>query len=174
MRATHKSAEERYEYHREKAREYAAEALPITLRNQVRLGRIDFDALVKAKSWEFSPLRRVNWNWSDEYELYSFTNPKRFELSIWYRHELCALSIGRPTWSGSRLRLDSIEAAPYRHPLRSSVLPITLLALEEYAEQIGAHEVRIMSPVNEKVRQYYESKGFIYNEREDYCWRSIT
>ncbi|WKD50525.1 hypothetical protein [Microbulbifer spongiae] len=174
MKATHRSAEERYEHYRELARRSAAEAIPMELKNQIRFDKIRFQALVQAKSWEGSPLRKVDWNWSREYELYSFTNPKRFELSIWHRHQLCALSLGRPTWSGARLRLDSLEAAPHNHPLRSKVLALTLLALEEYAEQIGAHEIRIMEPVNEKVRDYYSSKGFTYNPRGDYCWRSIV
>ncbi|MEQ3761582.1 MAG: hypothetical protein ABNH15_00845, partial [Alcanivorax sp.] len=59
-------------------------------------------------------------------------------------------------------------------PLRSKVLPLTVLALEEYAEQIGAHEIRIMEPVNEQVRAYYVSMGFTYNPHGNYCWRNIT
>ncbi len=174
MKATHRSAEERYESYREKARISATEALPVELKNQVRFDKIDFKALVQAKAWESSPLRQLDWDWTGEYDLYSFTNPKRFELSIWHRHELCALSMWRPTWNGSRLRLDSIEAAPNNHPLRSKVLPLTVLALEEYAEQIGAHEIRIMEPVNERVRAYYVSMGFAYNPHGNYCWRNIT
>ena len=174
MRATHKSAEERYESYRELARASAQEALPIDLRNKVRFDKIDFRALTIAKGWDDSPLRKKDWNWSTEHSLYSFANPKRFELSIWHQHELCALSMGRPTWNGSRLRLDSVEAAPTKHPLSKKVLPLTVLALEEYAEQIGAHQIRIMNPVNEQVRDYYVSLGFAYNPTGNYCWREIV
>lgn len=173
MKETHQSAEERYESYREQARNSALEALPVELKNQIRFEKIDFITLVEAKKWESHQNRKVDWDWSDEHNLYSFTNPKRFELSIWHRHELCSLSMGRPTWNGSKLRLDSVESAPHSHPLRSKILPLTVLALEEYAEQIGAHEIRIMEPVNGQVRDYYQSKGFTYNPHGNYCWRSI-
>ncbi len=77
MKATHQSAEERYESYREQARKSALEALPVELKNQIRFEKIDFITLVEAKKWESHQNRKVDWDWSDEHNLYSFTTYKR-------------------------------------------------------------------------------------------------
>jgi len=37
-----------------------------------------------------------------------------------------------------------------------------------YADSIGAESLRIMNPINTKVREYYESFGLAYIARGDY------
>ena len=172
MLATHRSAEERYEVLREKARQLAQTTLPIPLLGAVTLKGIDLKTLVTAESWEG---RRVNWPWKDGYSTYSFRNPKRFELAIWHRHILCGLSMGRPTWTGDKLRLDFIEALPIKNPLKGRTVEVVLSAAEAYADQIGAHQIRIMNPINDQVKAFYTSSkvGYAYDSRSDCCWRDL-
>lgn len=73
---------------------------------------IDQLALNESKRWDLSACRRVDWDWLDGYRAFSFRYPKRFEMALWSSSELVSLSLGRPTFHGSKLRLDFIEANP--------------------------------------------------------------
>src|SRR5690606_39641158 len=68
-----------------------------------------------ANLWEQNPKRHDDacWSWRKGFGSYAKYHPKRFELAIWFaKAQLCGLSLGKPTYSGSRLRLDFIEGAP--------------------------------------------------------------
>lgn len=175
MQATHKNAEDKYQLIREASRKAALEIMPMALSSFASLRDIDQAALVQTKIWQQVPDRQVDWPWNSGHYFYAKRNPKRFELAIWFHSKLCALSIGRPTWSGSRLRLDFVEASPVNNPLKGNVFPVTLVAAETYAEAIGATQIRIMNPINAKVRSHYESFGFIYaGSKLDFCYRDLT
>lgn len=187
MKATHKHAEDGYELLRQKSRQITESTLPsvmlnsngqaIDLKDAVRLNGIDFISKAKAREWDNSPLRRVDWNWHKGVDHYAWRNPKRFELAIWYRDLfLCGLSLGRPTWSGSKLRLDFIEASPKKTPLTGLITDITISAVETYADAIGAVQLRIMNPVNDQVKKHYlhSSRGFSYNSKGDFCFKDLA
>ncbi|MFC6924687.1 hypothetical protein [Microbulbifer taiwanensis] len=187
MKATHKFAEDKYETLRDSARNLAATTLPrimsngkgqaISLRESVRLAGIDLHTRLKAKSWDDSPFRQVTWDWSDLVSDYVRLHPKRFELAVWYRDLfLCGLSIGRPTWSDNKLRLDFIEASPEETPLTGLITDITIAAAEAYADVIGVVQLRIMNPINDKVRAHYLAKGrgFTYDRRGNYCFKDLA
>lgn len=174
MKASHQFSEDKYANARNKARAIAFEQLPESLQEACSLREIDGAALVQCKRWALDPTRRVDWSWGTGIRQYAFRHPKRFELAIWYRSLLCGLSLGRPTWSGSRLRLDFIEAAPVNTPLTGHIFIITLKAAEAYADIIGAQEIRVMHPINSRVRNYYESFGFTYvGGKQDYCTKVL-
>lgn len=108
---------------------------------------------------EQSGLGRVAWNWDEVLKKYR-THPKRFELSIWYRDlTLCGATIGRPTWSGGKLRIDFIEAAPMESPFSGLIVDIMIAAGANYAKAIGATQLRIMGPVNEDVKNREPPRG---------------
>lgn len=186
MKQTHRATENLYDEIRIKAREIASENLPIAMtnsagqginvRNVVSLTGIDFKARTQANAWHSSPFRRVDWPWMKSVGNYAWLNPKRFELAIWYKDlYLSGLALGRPTWSGNKLRLDFIEASPERNALTGLVTDITIIAAVAHATAIGASQVRIMNPINEKVRDHYLSsnRGFSYDKHENFCYKDI-
>ena len=164
MQATHLDAERRYELLRQESRIQAQSVLPIKFKNSIKLKGIDQKALVQAKLWEISSNRQVDWEWKFGYEAYRRRFPKRFELAVWNNSILCGLSIGRPSYYGSRLRLDFAERAPDNCPIIGYVMPLILLGAEAYALSIGADEIRIMHPLNERLVNYYNRQGYKYIE----------
>lgn len=169
---------------RQTSLEAAQESLPPVLRNKrgmaivkdsISLDQFTFKSQHELKRWENSGLRRVAWDWDAVQKKYR-THPKRFELTVWYQgRTLCGASIGRPTWSGGKLRLDYIEASPMGTPLDGLVTDIAIAAGILYARSIGAAQIRIMNPVNHDVKNHYLSKtGFKYNERGDFCFRDLV
>ncbi len=104
------------------------------------------------------------------------THPKRFELAIWHRKLfLAGAAIGRPTWGNGKLRLDFIESSPMGTPIDGLITEISIATSEVYADVIGATQIRIMNPINETVKKYYLSKaGFLYNQKDDFCYRDLT
>jgi hypothetical protein len=101
------------------------------------------------------------WNWMQwlcEYR----SNPRRFELAIAYGSTLCGLSLGKLNRSKSHMRIDLIEGNPDpQHPLRSRVVPITILASTEFARLVDAKEIRIVDPFPALI-PYYASFGFTH------------
>lgn len=183
LKPSYKEVKEKFEKVREISREVTYEQLAPVLKNRVGqailrgnigLDGFTFEAQRKLKSWERHGLRRVAWDWEAATKSYR-THPKRFELSIWFKDlELSGASIGRPTWSGGKLRLDYIESHPLGTPLDGLVTDISVAAGVVYANAIGASQLRIMNPVNTAVRDHYLSKpGFAFNERGNFCYRDL-
>lgn len=114
------------------------------------------------------------WSWSQWASRYAAIYPKRFELTIWFHSKLCSVSLGRPTWGAGKLRLDMIESSPEKTPLSGNISQLTVMAAEAYAINIGAQQVRIMNPINSKVRAHYESVGYFYvGGKSDYCIKDL-
>ena len=80
-----------------------------------------------------------------------------------------SLTLGRPTYYGTALRLDFIEANPEK-PKDIAVFPIVLFAMIVYAEALGANEIRVIEPINQDVKRYYESSGLTYVAKGDYLY----
>lgn len=164
MKATHKDAEQRYEAFRDLSRQNIQQSLPYTDRNLIRLEPISNESLVAAKLWMADPTRRVDWDWagSGGYSDYAFRYPKRFEMATWYGNSLASLCLGRPSYTGTQMRMDFTEAAPSNNPLKGRVIPIVVSAGELYASIIGAREIRLIDPIHEKLIEYYASIGYTY------------
>ena len=71
------------------------------------------------------------------------------------------------------MRLDVIEARPKDIGDRPSVFDEILLAYGVYARMIGATGIRIMNPINNEVKAYYESYGYKYIPKGDYLYREV-
>ena len=85
-------------------------------------------------------------------------------LTLQHDNKLCALALGRPSYSGTFMRLDFIEKAPTNCPFSSDMVPISILAYETYAKRIGAKQFRIIDPINDKVlRSYLQHGGFTHH-----------
>lgn len=183
MQAAYKMVWDKYDGLRTEVLKIAHEQLPnviptqrgmAVLKSDVTLKGLDFMTFQKLIHWEESGRRVAQWDWDEVRKKYD-SHPKRFELSIWYRELfLCGASIGRPTWSGSKLRIDFIEANPLGSPLSGAIADIVILSGKIYAKAIGASQLRIMHPVNDKVRNHYISKGgFSFDERGNFCFLEI-
>ena len=170
MLATHADAEQRYEKIRKETLK-AAENLISRDYSQLRLTTLDAVTLKAAQSWTNHAKRRVDWDWLGSYHSLKFRYPKRFEAAVWYKGKLNGLSIGRPTYNGGSLRLDFIEASPVDREI--AVFDIIVVAMRTYADMLGARELRIMHPINERVKTYYTSRGFRYVSNGDYLFMSI-
>ncbi len=160
--------EQRYHAYRIEALRTANEVLAQS--SGVTLKLADNSAYNAFRKWETHPQRIKLWDWPSTYLSWKVQYPKRFEAAAWKGSKLVGFSLGRPTYAGTGLRLDFIEKAPQTNvPLLDS----TYVALRAYAALIGANHIKIMHPVNEAVRDYYVSKGFAYNLKQDCCIRRI-
>ncbi len=150
----------RYDEYKNQAREMASDALPSYLK-KLRLEAIDHKSVVASKLWHKNPERKVDWDWSDS-KNYCSRYPKSFDLSIWNQNTLISLSLGRPTFKGTSMRLDFVERTPDTDVYSGRIFTITRLAYETYGRLIGAEFIRIMEPMNEKLIHHYTSsdRGF--------------
>ncbi|MGI9279843.1 MAG: hypothetical protein ACR2PX_09450 [Endozoicomonas sp.] len=172
MLATHRDAENRYSIIREAVLDQVNQdfANRGEINNRVKL--IDNTALTQSKNWDYSSKRRVDWDWVEGYANFKFRYPKRFEMALWHSGKLASLTLGRPTYTGQRMRLDLIEACPEK-PADLKVFEISLFAIGIYAETLGAHELRIMNPINTQVRDYYARFGLTYVPAGDYLYATL-
>lgn len=174
---------DRYEALRELSRDVAHDQFPSIMTNRkgvtvlkdaITLEGITLDCKKELRKWEKSGTRRVAWDWDTVTRKYK-SHPKRFELSIWHKELfLCGATIGKPTSSGGKLRIDFIEASPISSPLSGLIVDIILVSGTAYARAIGAEQIRIMHPVNESVKNLYLSKpGFAYDQKGQFCYRDL-
>lgn len=157
MQLSHIEAERKYKNLRSIAYEITMDELPYQDKKAILLTEIDAKAIRGIMS---APRRGVEWDWNFGVQSYRRRYPNRLELAIWYRNTICGLSVGRPSYNGTRVRLDFIERVPMENnPLKGRVTPIAVTAYEVYARLIDAVQVRIMSPAEELVA-YYTSLNY--------------
>ena len=162
MHATHLQAETRYEELRQEVRSAVETRLPYPDKGLIKLTAISIRALHEARQWADVAERRVDWDWLEGYRVYQFRHPNRFELATWYGNTLVSLALGKASPGKTLVRLDFIEARPVNNPLKGRTTPIVASAMELYARLLGASEIRIIDPINDNVRKYYQSLGFGY------------
>ncbi|BFM11059.1 hypothetical protein R50072_12120 [Simiduia litorea] len=136
-----------------------------------RLALVDNAAYEAFRHWENHPKRRVDWDWPTSWMSWKAQYPKRFESATWHDSRLVGFAMGRPTYHATGLRLDYIEKSPTANEPH---LDLTYLAMYAYATLLGATYVKIMNPINDDVRDYYEHKGFKYNRTNNCCIRRIS
>lgn len=85
---------------------------------------------------------------------------------------MCA-SIGRPTYNATGLRLDVVEASPRDLGERPKVFDKIILAYEIYARLLNVNHIRIVNPVNDAVKTFYERFGYNYVSRGDYLTKDV-
>lgn len=168
MHATHRDAEDRYTRIRKAVLDEVNKEL-FNAQGPLQATLITQTALVQSNSWKNSPKRRVDWEWIEGYSAFKFRYPKRFEMALWHNSTLVSLSLGRPTYQGTKLRLDFIEGNPDK-PKDIKVFEYTFLAMAGYAHAMGANELRVINPINSEVKSYYESYGLSYNAKGNYLY----
>jgi hypothetical protein len=174
MLATHSDAEFRYSTIRKEALNAATEMLISNSGEPViTLTEINSQALSDSLAWNSSALRIKDWDWLEGYSVFKFRYPKRFEMALWESGKLIGLSMGRPTYQGTALRLDVVEASPSDLGKRSGIFESVLLGYGIYARMINAKQIRIMHPVNDNVKNYYEKYDYRYVSSGDYLYRNI-
>jgi len=169
MLVSHLDAENRYHALRQLAISTIAGQLPAGSGATLRL--IDDAALKASQVWESSKTRLVDWDWFAYYPSFKYRHPKRFELAVWAGPTLISLSLGRPTYNATALRLDFIEASPEQRS--SKAFPIVIAAMATYAEALGAQEIRVMHPINDEVKNYYARFGLTYVAQGDYLYTRL-
>ena len=169
MLATHRDAEERYTIIRQAVIDEVNKEFLRANQNSFKAKLIDHSALSQSQIWGLSQKRRVDWDWVIGYGAFKYRHPKRFEMALWHNGTLVSLSLGRPTYSGTKLRLDFIEGNPDKPPSVKVFHP-TFLAMVGYAQALGADELRVMSPVNGDVKRYYEQFGLSYVASGNYLF----
>ncbi len=154
------SVRSRYDDLKNQAREISSDTLPAYLK-RIRLEEINHKSIVASKLWSLNPDRKVDWDWSFA-KTYISKYPKSFDLSVWNQNTLLSLALGRPTYKGTRMRLDFVERSPNTDVYSGQIFTINRLAYETYGRLIGAEFIRIMEPMNEKLISHYLSndKGF--------------
>lgn len=167
MQVHRRDAEERYA----KLRRDALESATQVAGGDVRFTEITIAALDAADAW--SGDREVLWDWKALRNEYRRTSPKRLEVALWRGADLFALSLGKPAYSGKHLRLDFVEARPKVLGDRGKALPQVLLVYAVYGRLLGAQSIRIMSPLNDSLVQYYESWGYTYVKSGDYLFKEL-
>ncbi|MBL1260124.1 MAG: hypothetical protein COB33_012280 [Thiotrichaceae bacterium] len=173
MLATHQDAEARYTKIRKAVLEISQRKLATKSEySLLKLKLITAESLRESKKWMESTSRRVDWDWTDGYTSFKFRYPKRFELAIWSGNELVSLTMGRPTYSGTALRLDFTEASPDKAK-ELKVIPAVLFVMITYAEILGAEQIRVMNPINDDVKNYYKSVGLTYVSKDDYLYMRL-
>lgn len=169
MNAKHLDAERRYDVLRQLALSTAQKNAPAN----IRYTEIDAHASAAAADWNKSPTRQVDWDWAASLPSLRRRHPKRFELALWATSDLIALSFGRPTYNGDHLRLDFVEARPRDLGERPDIFIHVQLAYGIYARLVNAQSLRIMNPINDQVKVYYESFGYVYDKRGDFVQKEI-
>lgn len=105
--------------------------------------------------------------------MFKFRHPKRFEMALWQNDKLISLSLGRPTYAGTALRLDFVEASPKELGERVGTMTFVIAGLVAYAHLLKARQIRIMNPINETVRNHYASFGYTCEPKGDYLYREL-
>lgn len=109
--------------------------------------------------------------WGEDATLYPWfdvphwkqTDPRGFDLSIWFGHELCGLCYATPRKSKICIKIVILEGKPDKsHPLRGAVAALALTAVENYALLIGCKEIEIQEPATGAI-PVYESLGFTFD-----------
>jgi hypothetical protein len=162
MQISHANAIQRYGAFRHEARTIAKKSLPPFLK-RLELASIDPRAITAFRVWQEMPERRVDWDWAFAHR-YCTRYPKAFDLSVWNGNTLLSLTLGRPTYKGTSMRMDFIERRPKNCLYAGQLFAVSLLAYETYGRLIGAEYVRLVEPMNQKLISYYTSKdgGFAY------------
>ena len=151
--STYSDAKEEYQYLRDSAYRNTLSQLQKrdALFRDICLAPINIETLQLANRWED---RRLKHDWI-EYSNSFKRHPRRFELSIWHKHTLCALAIGRASKGGSHVRIDMLEKNP-DSPIRDHFY-IAFMCAINYAVEIGRDKVLIKEPINNRVTQHYMS-----------------
>ena len=156
MQPSHASAIKKYDLYREEARKIAQKALPEYLKSLV-LNGIDLKAITAFRTWQNDPERRVDWDWTFA-SRYCAKYPKAFDLSVWSGNTLLSLTLGRPTYRGTSIRMDFIEKTSGLTMYSGELFGVSQLAYETYGRLIGAKSIRLVEPMNQKLITYYTSK----------------
>jgi len=158
MQAEHLDTIRRYDDPRSQARTLAENGLPMHLKGKLKLSSVDHRALAAFRALQDSDDRVVDWDWNFAPK-YCIRYPKAFDLSVWHGNSLYSLTLGRPTYKGTKMRLDFIEKFTKNAVFSSEIFSVSLLAYEAYGKVIGANELRIMNPENDSLIKYYSSHG---------------
>lgn len=156
MKTSHLAAINKYEQYRIETRAIAKESLPSSLK-RLSLSKIDHKALTAFRTWQDIPERKVNWDWTFA-SRYCMRHPKAFDLSVLNGNTLLSLTLGRPTYKGTSMRMDFIEGVPKNTIYTGELFSVSLLAYQTYGRLIGAEFIRIIEPMNEKLIKFYTSK----------------
>jgi len=124
----------------------------------VDLKEVDIKALNAFKLWEYDLERKVDWDWTFA-SRYCVRYPKAFDLSVWNGNSLLSLTLGRPMFKGTSIRMDFIERNPQYTIYSGELFGVSQLPYETFGRLIGVQSIRLVEPMNAKLISYYASKN---------------
>jgi hypothetical protein len=102
--------------------------------------------------------RLPKWDWADAILKYR-RKPRRVELAIWHKQQLCGLVMGRVSARRIVASIHLIEASPNDHPLSGSITLIATRYLSTLAGVLSCKETSIDRPEPSLI-EWYERLGF--------------
>ncbi|KIY41847.1 hypothetical protein TZ03_03815 [Pseudomonas sp. 10-1B] len=126
--------------------------------SQVRIEPITREAVAACLEWPdigylFPWEEIVDWKDSD---------PKGFDLAIWFANDLCGLCYASPRKSSLCIKVILLQGNPSRtHPLRGEIAGLALTSIDFYARMLGCQEIEVQDPL-EGARSVYEALGFTW------------
>lgn len=127
---------------------------------QIRLEPITAEALDASLLWGDSA---TLYPWEDV-AAWKDSDPRGFDLAIWFGPELCGLCYASPRQSSIRIKVILLEGKPDEsHPLRGLIAAFSLVAIDKYARMIGCAKIEVQDPNPEAV-QLYQKLGFAYDQ----------
>lgn len=125
---------------------------------------ISFNDALLANKWDaLDPDKsRDEINWVLAHQHYTAKSRfKRFDISIKSGSNLLGLAYGMPSKAKTKLKIDIVEATPFdAHRNSFKAIEVISVAAQIYGAFLGADEIRVMRPVNDKVAKYYCSYGY--------------
>lgn len=86
--------------------------------------------------------------------------PRRMELAIWFKGELCGIACGRVSNRRVVASIHYLEGNPRAHPLKGLIAPIATRFLDTVGILLGCSETSIQNPVAELV-DFYKYLGYV-------------
>jgi len=169
-RSEYIDAENRYQAYRELVYENTMLEFP-----GIEVKGIEFINCVTADNWKNLPIPsarayRGTWEWTKEYPFYR-NRPNRFEISLWFKGNLCALCYGQTSKRGTKVRMNLIESIPIRpSPLGRRALPILAFSAATFADIVGATELWVLDP-DPNLEEVYMRENF--GDRQIYHGRRV-
>lgn len=129
--------------------------------DQVRIEPITHEAVSASLEWLTSGCL---FPWEDIVD-WKDSDPKGFDLAIWFGSELCGLCYASPSKSRLCIKVILLQGNPSRsHPLRGEIAGLALTSIDFYARMLGCQEIEIQDPV-EGAKSVYEALGFTWTAK---------
>lgn len=128
---------------------------------------VSLNDAITANSWKSDETKDRGFiDWISCHRYYNAKSRfKRFDLSVKSASDLVSIAYGMPSRGKTKLNIDVIEATPIaNHKMGYKAFEVISTAAQIYGVLLGADEIRIMRPINDKVMEHYCKLGYEFCE----------